>query len=127
MQNVDRPISSVLNDIVGNVQHIVRSEFRLARTEVTQEAGKALSAGVFVALGAAMLFLAGLFALLAVVYALSLVMPAWGAALVVAAGEALMAAVFIGIGIKRFKATRAPPRTIETMKENVEWAKQLTR
>ena len=39
----------------------------------------------------------------------------------------LIAAVCLGVGVKRFKAMRAPPLTAATMKENVEWAKQLTK
>jgi uncharacterized membrane protein YqjE len=123
----ERPVSAVLRDIVGNVQDIVRAEMRLAKTEVTEELSKATSAGMLVGLGAVMLSFSALFALLAVVYALSLVMPAWAAALIVAGVEAVLAAAFVGIGLKRFRATRAAPRTRETVKENVEWAKQLTR
>jgi hypothetical protein len=65
--------------------------------------------------------------LLAIVFALSLVMPAWAAALIVAAGEGLMAAIFIGIGIRKFKAVRAVPKTTAAIKENVEWARHPTR
>jgi hypothetical protein len=39
----------------------------------------------------------------------------------------VIAAVCLGVGIKRFKTMRAVPKTAETLKENVEWAKQLTR
>jgi uncharacterized membrane protein YqjE len=35
-----RSIGTVLKDIVGNVQQIVRSEIRLASAEVRQEAGR---------------------------------------------------------------------------------------
>lgn len=123
----ERPVSAVLRDIVGNVQDIVRAEMRLAKTEVTEELGRASSAGVLVILGAIMLMFCALFALLAVVYALSLVMPTWAAALIVAGVEGVMAAAFVAVGVRRFRATRAAPRTRETVKENVEWAKQLTR
>ena len=123
----ERPVSAVLRDIVGNVQDIVRAEMRLAKTEVTEELGRASSAGLLVGVGAIMLMFSALFALLAVVYALSLAMPAWAAALIVAGVEVVMAAIFVGIGVRRFRATRAAPRTRATVKENVEWAKQLTR
>lgn len=127
MPNTERPISAVLRDIVGNVQHIVRSELRLARTEITEEIGKAGRAGVLVGVGALMLIFSLLFALLAIVYALSVVVPAWMAALIVAAGVGLIAALCVAIGLKRMKTVRAAPKTTETLKENVEWARQLTR
>ena len=122
--NAERPVSAVLHDIAGNLENIVRAELRLAKKEITQEAGKATAGVVMVVAGAMMLGIAGIFLLLAIVYALSLVMPAWAAALIVAGGEAIMAAIFVGVGIKRIRATRAVPRTRATLQENVEWAKQ---
>jgi uncharacterized membrane protein YqjE len=123
----ERPLSAVLQDIVGNVQHIARAEMRLAKTEVTEEVSQVSAASVLVALGLVMVAFAALFGLLGLVYALSLVMPAWAAALVVAGGEAVMATIFLVIGIRKFKATRAAPRTRATVKENVEWAKEQMR
>jgi uncharacterized membrane protein YqjE len=122
-----RPISEVLHDIVGNVQDIVRSEFRLAKTEVTEEMGKLRSAGVLLGVGALMVSFSAVFLLLAIVYALSLVMPAWAAALVVGVAIGAIAAVCCGLGIKRFRAVRAAPKTTASVKEDVEWAKQLTK
>ena len=127
MANADRPISSVLHDIVGNVQDIVRSELRLAKTELTEELAKARRGAVLLGIGTLMLWFSALLALLAIVYALSLVMPAWAAAAVVALGVGAIAAVFLTVGIKRLKTMRGVPKTAETLKENAEWAKQLTR
>lgn len=127
MPNADRPISAVLHDIVGNVQDIVRSEMRLARTEFTEEMRKALSGGVLLGVGALMLVFCTLFLLLAAVYALSDVLPGWASALIVAAGVGLIAAVLLGLGIKKFKAIRAAPKTVASVKENVQWAKQLAK
>src|SRR5688572_19420851 len=104
MPNAGRPISAVLHDIVGNVQDIVRSEVRLARTELTEEMRKARSGGVLLGVGALMLVFCTLFLLLAAVYALSNVLPGWASALIVAAGVGLIAAVLLGLGIKKFKA-----------------------
>jgi hypothetical protein len=68
-----------------------------------------------------------LFVLLAIVYALSLVMAAWAAALVVGVGIGVVAALCVGLGMKKFKAIRGAPKTATTMKENLQWAKQLTK
>jgi len=127
MATADRPISTVLNDIIGNVQDIVRSEVRLARTEITEELGKSRSAAVLCAVGMLLLTFSAVFLLLAIVYALSLVMPGWAAALVVGLGVGVIAAMFLGVGIKRFKTVRAAPKTTASLKENVQWAKQLTK
>jgi uncharacterized membrane protein YqjE len=127
MQNGNRPISAVLHDIVGNFQHIVRSEMQLAKTEFTEELAKSRSAAIWLGAGALLLTFSVVFVLLAAVYGLSLILPAWMAALIVGAGVGLIAALCVGLGISRFRRVRAAPRTAATLKENVEWAKQLTR
>lgn len=123
----DRPISAVLQDIVGNIQDIVRAEMRLAKTEVGEELGKARSAGILCSVGAVTAIFSALFLLLAIVYALSLAMPAWAAALIVAGGVGVVAIVTLGLGIKRFKTIHAAPKTAASLKENVQWARQLTK
>lgn len=127
MATADRSISSVLHDIVGNVQDIVRSELRMARTELTEELAKARSGAMLLGIGALMLTFSALFVLVAIVYALSLVMPGWAAAAVVALGVGAIAALCVGLGLKRLKSMRGVQKTTETLKENAEWARQLTR
>src|SRR5207344_539987 len=123
MSPADRSISAVLHDIVGNIQDIVRCEIRMAKSELIEELGKSRSAGVLVGIGALMLTFSALFLLLAAVYALSLLMPEWAAALIVGAGVGATAALCFGVGIKRLKAVRAAPKAVASKKENVEWAR----
>jgi uncharacterized membrane protein YqjE len=127
MQNGNRSVAAVLHDIVGNVQDIVRSEMRLAKTELKEELGKSRNAGILLGVGVLLLTFSVVFLLLAVVYALSTVVPDWAAALIVGGGVAVIAALCVGLGISRFKTVRAVPKTTTSVKENVEWAKQLTR
>ena len=127
MSPADRSISAVLHDIVGNMQDIVRCEIRMAKSELTEELGKSRSAGVLVGIGALMLTFSALFLLLAAVYALSLLMPEWAAALIVGAGVGATAALCFGVGIKRLKAVRAAPKAVASMKEKIEWARQRTK
>jgi uncharacterized membrane protein YqjE len=127
MAIAERPISKVLHDIAGNIQDIVRSELRLAKTELTEELAKSRAAATLLGAGGLMLIFSALFVLLAIVYALSVVLPEWAAALIVGVGVGVIAVVCIGLGIKRFKTVRAVPKTAANVKENVEWAKQLTK
>lgn len=128
MDDTDRPISSVLSDIVGNVQHIVRAEVKLARAEVREEIGKARRGMIFLAAGGMAAALAVVFILLAAVYALALVWPMWAAALVVGAGTALVGSAVVTTGIRQIRSVSlAPPRTVSTIQENIEWAKTRTR
>lgn len=120
----ERSIFTVLQDIVGNVQDIVRLEVRLAKTEVREELAKVQSAGLLLGIGAVAAIFSVLFVLLGMVYALSRVFPDWAAALIVAIVVALVAGVALSAGIKRFKTVEAAPRTAASLKENVTWAKQ---
>lgn len=127
MRAADRPISAVLHDIVGNIQDIIRSELRMAKTELGEQLGKSRSAAILLGVGVLLLGCSVLFVLLAIVYALSLVMAGWAAALIVGVAVGLFAAVCLNLGIRKLQAMRAAPKTAESLKENVAWAKQLTR
>ncbi len=128
MATSDRSIANVLQDILRNIQEIVRSEVRLAKAEVREEVGKAKSAGALVGAAAICGIFSSFFLLLTIIYALTRVMPDWAAALTITVILAIVAGVLFSAGAKRFKQVHpAPDRTIETVKENVEWAKQQTK
>ena len=124
----DRSFTNVLEDIAGNIQAIVRSEVRLAKTEIQEEAVKAgRAAGVAGAGGVLGLYAVG-FVLLACVYALELALAPWLAALIVGVVAGAGAAVLIQAGRKGLRRVHPrPDRTIHTVKENLEWAKNQTR
>ena len=124
----DRSLSDVFQDIIRNVQEIVRSEVRLAKTEIREEAARAKSPTLLLGAGVVTAIFAMLFLLLMIVYALALVMPSWAAALIVGTVLAVVASVVLMAGMKRFKQIHpTPERTVETIKENVEWVKQRTK
>ena len=121
----ERSLSVVLQDIMRNVQEIIRAEVRLARAEIREEASKAFSSMVWVMVGAVCAAFAMTFLLWTVVYAVGLVWPMWAATLVVAAVLGLAGAVMLSSGISRVThVSPTPERTVETMKENVAWVKQ---
>jgi hypothetical protein len=124
MSVTERSIAVVLQDILRNIQEIVRAEVRLAKMEVNEELTKTRTASLLIAVGAVSGIFSILFILLTVEYALSLVIPAWLATLCVAAGIGIVAAVATSAALRRFKAINVVPKTRATMKENIEWAKQ---
>jgi uncharacterized membrane protein YqjE len=119
-----RSIFTVLQDIVNNVQDIVRLEVRLAKAEVREELAKVQSAGLLLGIGATAAIFSVLFILLAIASALSRDVPDWAAALIVAMGVGLIAVVALAAGRKRLKTIQAAPKTAASLKENVTWAKQ---
>ena len=122
-----RSIPEILQDVLTNIQDIVRAEVRLAKAELGEELNRARSGGLLIGVGAVAAIFSSLFLLLACVYALGLVMPNWAAALIVAAAVGVAAAVTLGLGLKRLKTIQAAPKTAASLKENVRWAKQLTK
>jgi Putative Actinobacterial Holin-X, holin superfamily III len=122
-----RSIPEILQDVLTNIQDIVRAEVRLAKAELGDELNAARSGGILIGVGAVAAIFSALFLLLACVYALSLVMPNWAAALIVAAAMGAAAAVTLSLGSKRLKTIRAAPKTAASLKENVRWAKELSK
>lgn len=120
----ERSISDVLQDIVGNVQAIVRSEVRLARSEIVTELDKVKAAAPMLIVGSVTALLALLFLAWTVVYALSFVVPMWAAALIVTVLLAIIGGIAITAGIAKLRQVNPPERTIKSVKENVQWAKQ---
>ncbi len=120
----DRSIGVVLEDIVANVQHIIRAEVRLAKVETRDELLKMKRSAIFLAAGAFLVVLGVAVLLLAAVYALALVLPSWAAALVVAVVTIIVAASCVAGGLKSLKqVTLPPPKTVATIQENIQWAK----
>ena len=125
MATPDRTFADVLQDIVGNVQQIVRSEVRLAKAEISEEGRKAKPAGAWLGIGAVFGLGAVLIGLLAAVYGLSIVMPNWAAALVVSLASGAFAAVAARTGLVHLmRIDPTPDKTIRSLKENIQWSKQ---
>jgi uncharacterized membrane protein YqjE len=123
-----RSVADVLQDIVANVQTIIRSEVRLAKAEVTEEVIKAGRAAGMMAGGLVAAWFTAWFLLLAILFALATVIPMWGAALLLFVIMGVLTAILVTAGKKRLKAVHPKPeKTIETMKENVEWVKNQTK
>jgi uncharacterized membrane protein YqjE len=119
-----RSVPEVLQDIVGNIEEIIRSEFRLAKAEVKEEASQAAPPLKMMVVGAGIGFYALGFLIFTLVMGLATMVATWLAALIVGGVLALIALVLITTASKRLKqVNKVPERTIETMKENVQWAK----
>jgi len=125
MTGQDRSIAEIFQDIVRNLQEIVRSEIRLAKTELGEEAGKAKQSAMWLGAGAVTGLFAILFILLTVASALAIVVPQWAAVLIVGVVLTIAAFALLSVGKRQLSLLHpAPERTVETIKENVEWAKQ---
>ena len=121
---MQRSVPEVLQDIVGNLQEIIRSEFRLAKTEIKEEAAKAAKPAATFGVGLVMGFYGIGFLLLASVYGLSTIMAGWLAALLVGTILAIVAiALLISSGKKLKRVNPTPDKTMRSLEENLQWAK----
>ncbi len=120
----ERSIADVLRDIATNIQEIVRSEIRLARVELTEEGRKFTLSARALAIGAVVALYGLGFVLLAAMFALELVLPAWAAAVILGAVLLICASIAISAGVKSMKTLKAPVKTMQTVKEDALWMKE---
>lgn len=121
----EHSMGELVKQLSDDMSKLVRQELKLAQAEMTEKGKKAgKGVGMF---GAAAIV--GMLALLTftccVVAALATGMPVWLAALIVTVVYAIGAGALALIGKQRVsEATPAvPEQTVETVKEDVQWAK----
>lgn len=107
----ERSFGTVIRDIGGNVDRIVRAELRMAIAELRDGVDAASSASRFLIAGIALATLAMAFVLLSVMLGLARVMPMWLAAFAVSAGAGVAGALLLVEGRSRIASRLAPPST----------------
>ncbi len=126
-QGTEPAFTQLFQDAFSSIREIIRSEVQLAKTETREEIGKAGRAGAILGGGIVLTLYALGLALLAGVTALSLLVATWLAFLIVAVVVGIAAAFLIGSGRRKLQQVDLKPqRTVTTMKENLQWAKQQT-
>jgi uncharacterized membrane protein YqjE len=123
----DRSLGDLVGSLSTQTSTLVRKEIELARVELTEK-GKVAGKGAGLLAGGAVFGLLALGALTAALIAvLSLAMDTWIAALIVMVLWAIVAAVLAKAGQNALKrATPPAPQTVETVKEDIQWAKNPT-
>ena len=124
----EQPIAELLKELASGTTTLVKQELELAKAEMREKGRKAgPGVGLIGAAGAAALLAAGTLTAF-LVLALDGLMPNWLAALIVAIVYAAIAALLYVQGKRKVDdvGSPAPRQTIETLKEDVEWAKHPT-
>lgn len=125
----ERPIGELLKDLSQQTTTLLKQELELAKAEISEK-GKKAGAGAGLLGGAGVAGLAALGAFTAfLILVLDIFMPAWVAAGIVTILYAIPAAVLALQGRDKVKQATplTPEQTVETVKEDVEWAKNPTR
>jgi hypothetical protein len=121
----DRPLGEVAGELTRDVSLLVRQEIELAKAEM-KEKGRVAAPGLGMIGGAGVTGLMAAGALTAFfILVLSIFLPEWSSALIVGAVLAAVTYVLVRQGKERVEkaGSPVPEQTIETVKEDVEWAK----
>jgi hypothetical protein len=121
----ERPLGDVARDLTRDLSLLVRQEMELAKAEMAQK-GRVAAPGLGMIGGAGLVGLMAAGALTAfVILVLSIFLPEWLSALGVGVVLAGVAYLLAKRGKERVEEAGAPvpEQTIETVKEDVEWAK----
>jgi uncharacterized membrane protein YqjE len=124
----ERGIGELVKDLASQTSTLVRQEIKLAQAEVTEK-GKVAGKGAGMLAGAAVTALLALGALTALlIIVLDSFLPLWLAALIVTLLWATVAGALAAAGRSALQAATPPaPQTVETVKEDIQWAKNPTR
>jgi len=120
----EKSLGELFGDLGSDLGTLVRKEIDLAKTETRQEVRRATQAGASFATAAVagLLFLS--FASAALAWLLDQWMNTALAFLIVALIWAVVAAVAVSAGKRRAQQIEPMPQTVESLKEDMEWAKQ---
>ncbi|MGE3508118.1 MAG: phage holin family protein [Vicinamibacterales bacterium] len=128
MATYEPSIADVIKNAVRDAQDLVRSEIALAKSELRQEVSRLSMAVAFLAAAAIAAAIGVVFLMTTIAWAIAelLTWPVWSGFAIVTLLLLIAAAVFGYVGKNRMTAARRMPRTVETMKENMEWMRTRT-
>jgi hypothetical protein len=122
----ERSLGDLFSDLSRETTTLVRQEVQLAKAELTQSATEAVRGIGMLVAGGAVAYAGLLFLLLAIVFGLiEAGWDAWLSALVVGLVVVAIGGVLVVRARESLKpANLAPRRTVATLKEDQEWAKE---
>jgi len=121
----ERSLGELFGDLARDMGVLVRQEVQLATTEMTHKASRAAQEVGMILVGGLVAY-AGLLAILAsvIVWLAAAGLGWWQAALLVGVIVAVIGGLLVQRGLAALKhADLAPRKTMETLKEDTQWAK----
>lgn len=120
----DQSIGELFSEMTSDVSVLLRKEIELAKVETKEEVQRAGKAAGMLGGGALAGYLALLFVSFALAFFLAEFMPTALGFLIVGVIYAVVAAVLAKSGQKKMKQVDpVPEQTVETLKEDAEWAR----
>ena len=123
-QREERSLGELFAELARETSTLVRQEVALARTELTQKATQVGRDSGKIGIGGAIAYAGFLAIVAALILGLGQLLPLWLSALLVGLVVAGVGYAVLQSGLSALKrANLAPQETIETLKEDSEWAK----
>jgi hypothetical protein len=123
----ERTFSELLGQLSQDLTLLMRQELRLVKTEISEKISRAtsdavsLAAGGLVACAAALALVAGIILVLNQVMGLA----AWLAAVVVSLALGIIGFVMVRGALRNLKRIEpTPQRTVKTIEDGIQWAKE---
>lgn len=121
----DKSVGQLLGRMTSDLSHLFHDELELAKVEIKEEVTKAgTAAGLFGGTGVAALFALLMFSF-AAAWGLAEIIPIGYAFLIMGALYAVIAVVTFVVGRQQISTVNPiPQQTVETLQEDIAWAKQ---
>ncbi|MGH2773110.1 MAG: phage holin family protein [Actinomycetota bacterium] len=118
-------LGGLIVEITQDFSKLIRKEVELARQEATDLLKEKVMAVALIAIGAVLGLLLVPFVMFTIYKVLALFMPEWVAAVTITLVIAAACGAVFMVAKSKLGGKMAPERTIKTLKEDVEWAKNL--
>jgi hypothetical protein len=124
----DRSLQELWSDVTTHATTLMRKEVELAKLEITEQLGLAGKAGAMFGVAGLAAFMALQLLSFAAAWGLAAVLPDGLAFLIVALVYLVVAVVVLGKARKQAaEISLVPQQTVETLKEDVQWARAQRR
>ena len=123
-QQEAKDLAGQASGVAGELGVLIQQEVRLAKAELGQQVSKAVQSAVSAAAAGLFAMLMLIFAFVGVMLVIGEVLDLWIAAFITAGGLLLLALIAGLIARQRIKQiSLVPERTVESVKEDLEWAR----
>ena len=118
-------LGELFSRLTADLSKLVRDEVELAKVEINETVENARTAGISIGVAGFLGLMAFVMLSFAAAWGLAEVVPEGVAFLIVGGAYGLVALALLALGRQRLKAVKpVPEQTVETLKEDVAWAKQ---
>jgi hypothetical protein len=118
-------LGDLFSRLTADLSKLVRDEVELAKVEINQTVTAARTAGISIGVAGVLGLMAFVLLSFAAAWGLSEVVPEGVAFLIMGGAYGLVALALLALGRQRMKSVKpVPEQTVQTVKEDVAWAKQ---